>query len=109
MHRAAASTATAGGTAIQFRHHGVKIAAFGQVMSMRAMVAEYRILHGKRRAYGHGDGFLPDAQMHRAAHFLFGIAVCNGFLYAPDAQHGAKQGKLAGVAHLSLWAISAGW
>jgi hypothetical protein len=94
MHGAATTTATARGTTIQLGQHGLETTALGQIMSMRAMVAEYHIVLGERGAHSHGDGFLSDAQVHWATDFLLCIARSYRFFDTPDAQHGSQQRQI---------------
>ena len=73
-------------------------------MTVRPVIAEHRIIGTQHGTDTGGNGFLPDAKMHRAAHLLFGITAGKGLFHAPDAQHRAiKLCQFPGFRHGSYF------
>ena len=89
VHGAAAPATATGSPAVELGEHGFEAAAFGQVVAVSPVVAEDLVIRLQRCANTNGDRLLTNAQVHRATHLLLGVALGNGLLNQPDAQHGA--------------------
>ena len=87
MHGATTATDAAVPFAIDLGHHGLQVSPLGKIVRVGAMAAEETVAGHKHIAHADGGGFLADGKMHRATHFLFGIALCNGLFDQTDAQH----------------------
>lgn len=64
--RAALAAAVAFFAAVEFGHDPKNVAAFGDEMSVPAMIADDQIVFRQRRACADRDGFLPDGAVKRS-------------------------------------------
>ena len=87
VHRPATSSGAAGAFPEDFRHHGLQIPAFGQVMAVRAVSAPDIVLFLERRTDPGRDGFLPNAEMTRSLDVASRDEVGDALLNEANPQH----------------------
>ena len=91
VHRAALAGAAAGALAVNLSEHALKASAFGQIMRVGAMAADGEIVLAQGQAGAGADGLLPGRQMHRTAHFPFGVFRRDGLLDGAQALHSRQK------------------
>src|SRR5262249_27709759 len=87
MHRAALAARTARRFAVNLGHHPFEVTALGQIVGVGTMTGEHVVPLFERAAGAGGRCLLADAQMHGAAHLLFGIVRGDALFYGADARH----------------------
>ena len=102
VHGAAHAFADPGLKCIDFRQHGLRVAALGQVMAVAAVRAGNRVAVIQVRTHARGDGLLTDVQVYAAGQFAGMEIIPQPFLGAPDQHHGPVHGQhLPGIGFLS--------
>ena len=92
VHGAAAPADASGFLAANLGEHPFEVATFGQVVGVATVRAVDLVGNLQRRAHTDSGGFLADREMHRAAHFAFGVVIGDCLFHEADAQHALVQG-----------------
>ena len=87
VHRAALALADAGLLAQQLGHCGPDVAALGDGVSVRAVVAGHPVVVAQGHAGTHGHRLLPDVGVGRANDLAALHQADYRFLEVPDAKH----------------------
>jgi len=87
MHRACLAAAAAGGFAVEFGHHGIQVAAFGDMGGVATVGIGDKIGRFHGIADGCGDGLLPDAEVDGRLDFIGWVKIDQFFFKAANELH----------------------
>jgi hypothetical protein len=87
VHRAALAAAQPRDLAVQFCHHGARVAAERQHIGVVAIVPQHAVFRAQVVDKAQRERFLPNIEVQIAADFVLAVRLVAVFLKATDEEH----------------------